>query len=303
MSFNFPPLPAAAETRLRRLAPWLLLALGLHAGLALWPRPQRPASRLARLTVADDTPRLLQLSRAQAAAAGGSTALATVPIGLLPPPPPLGVAWSRDEGGAAPAAGENPGGNRQAAAGSRSPGQSRRGAGAAPQAGSGPLPLPTGLPAQAATALAGALTLAGAPPAGAQPSEREALVALQRRQLWLAANQERWLQQLWQRGERPGGSSTGSGTGPGGSASGDEGEAAAAAPPELPDGVELRRLPGSLAPTDLAPLAGTDPHGTSLVGRRQLLLIWRHNGRLWLVRAGLLRSAPGGSAKATGSES
>lgn len=309
LSFNFPSLPPAAETQLRRLAPWLVLALGLHAALALWPRAPRPTSRLARLSVADDTPRLLQLSRAQAAT-GGASELATVPVGMLPPPPPLaagiaGLAGMPVPGGTAgpggsaakaaaePGGAAGPGGAGQGAPDSRGQGRARR---EMPRSGAALLPIPAGLPGQAAAALDGALLLAGGEPAGAGPTDREALVALQRRQIWLTASQERWLQQLWQRAERPSGTEEdpGAGARPGDDGGGERDTPPA--PPELPGGVELRWLSAPLPAAGLAPLGPGDPHGSSLVGRRQLLLIWRQNGRLWLLRAGLPRSGKAATA-------
>lgn len=241
MNFSFQSLGASPDSLPppgRRLLPFALVALILHGVVVAWPTPRRAPAAASRLPrPVDDTPELLRLHQT----ANPSPRLAGVPAGTLaladlPPPPPslLPKAAGPPPGGAVPA----------------------RPAAAVRQALPAP-PLPVRL-AELATALR---TLQRtAPPEALTASDRDTLVALQRRQWWLSSAQEPVLQRLWQRATpvEPPPESLG--------AAGRE--------------VELRRLPAGVPPE----LGAGDWHGHSLVGRETTLLLWRHDGLLWLLR-------------------
>lgn len=236
MNFNFPP-PSPIPER-QRLPALAALVLAAHGALALLPAPSRPmAGRPGRIPSPDDTPELLRLSRGPGAAAPRPAGL---PLGLLPPPPPPSLL---------------PG---TPAAATASP----RPAAAVATAGLTPPALPVRL-ADAVAALRS--QLAEAPTAALAAGDRDALVALQRRQWWLSAAQEPLAQQLWQRATPV--------------------ETAPTALGRLPESSELGRLPDA-APS---PLAAGDHHGRSLLGRETALLLWRQGGGVWLVRLPLGR--------------
>jgi hypothetical protein len=213
-----------------RLLPWALLALGVHAVLLLVPVSRQPGSGPAgRIALpADDTPELLRLSRA-------ATPLTTIPdlaiAGLPPPPPPSLMQGAADL-----------------------PATASRG----PEHTALPMPpLPRSL--EAATTAMGALVRLQ-PQAALIGPDRDALVALQRRQWWLSAAQEPRLATLWKRAAVV--------------------EPRPAALGKLPEGAELRRL----ADPSAAGLNQHDWHGHSLVGRQVALLLWREAGSLWLMK-------------------
>lgn len=241
MNSSSPPRLPAPEAALRRR--WLslaLLAVALHGIWIMLPPSRRaqpgPAGRLPVPT--DDTPELLRLSRAGDAPAG----LSGLPVGLPPPPPPPNLLpQAAAPLGAGPASGSSLG----------------------PAPG---LPLPAALPqpplplrlVEAAAQLRS--LLAQPPPAALSAADRDGLVALQRRQWWLAAAQTPLLQRLWQHG------------------------AAVPVPPAalagLPQAAELRRLPAGPLPG----LGDGDWHGHSLVAPEAALLLWRQAGSLWVLR-------------------
>jgi len=226
------------QRQLLTLALALLVAHG--AVLLLAPAQRRPgATGVERIpAVADDTPQLLRLSRATTAE---PARLATVPLGDLPPPPPSPLPIV---GATAPQARQA----RQAPL----PSPHTRGPG---------LPPPP-LPSRLADAVAGLRSLQRITPGQAlTAAERDLLVCLQRRQLWLASAQDAQAERLWQRA----------------TAVTDN------LPAELdglPEGAELRRLAADPPPE----LVAGDGHGQSLVGREATLLLWRQAGRLWLLR-------------------
>ena len=237
MNFSFPFRPVVSERpTLQRLLPLLLLAVGVNALLVLWSvqRPAAPARSGRVPAPADDTPELLRLSRAEESPAR----LSSVPFTALPPPPPALLPK-----------------------------------GSLAQAPVNPAPQPalpaTSLPPRLAEAAPALRALLRQLPAAALPgSDRDALVALQRRQWWLTAAQEPLAVALWQRA------------------------ALVPAPPEglgrLPEDAELRRLP----PGPVSGLGAGDWHGHSLVTRQAALLLWRQAEGLWLLRLPLPAPEP-----------
>lgn len=242
LNFSFPPRRHGHEPggRQRQLLTLALLLLAVHgAVLLLAPAHRRPGATGAERipAVADDTPQLLRLSRAT----GEPARLATVPLGDLPPPPPSPLPIV---GATAPQA-------RQARQAPR-PSPDARGPGLPPPA----------LPSRLADAVAGLRSLQRITPGQAlTAAERDLLVALQRRQVWLASAQDAQAERLWQRATA----------------------VTDSLPAELdglPEGADLRRLAADPPPE----LVAGDGHGQSLVGREATLLLWRQAGRLWLLR-------------------
>ena len=232
LNFSFPPPRPTAEPLqpwLRRLLPMALLAVAVHGLFLAMPAPRRSlvgaGGRVPQS--ADDTPELLRLSNTMAEPGR----LGPLTLGALPPPPsqlPLGLPAAAASGGLS----------------------TTRSALPAP-------PLPPHL-GDAASALQ--LLLRQVPGGALAAADRDAVIALQRRQWWLSAAQERVLQTLMQ-----------------------SGVAVEHAPEDfgsLPVGAELRRLPAAVVPV----LGTGDWHGHSLLGGQAALLLWRQAGSLWLLR-------------------
>jgi hypothetical protein len=254
LNYNFPSLSPAASTWLRRRLPLLLVILAVNLALALGPahRGGPGVNRNQRLALADDTPELLRLSRAQGlltvSPGGPGLGMTAAAIANLPPPPPANLPLVK--------------------AGSLPPfpadSQPQR-----PSATPAPVQLPPPrLPDRASVALEAIRQLVRpAAPTATNPDRalgRDELAAIQRRQWWLSGGQEPVLQQLWQAG-------------------------VSVSPPslqspsplaDLPAGVELRQLPAGAWER----LGLVDPHGHSLVGRSAAVLIWRQGNQFWALR-------------------
>jgi hypothetical protein len=261
---------------------WLLpvgIAVGAHAlwlsGSSLTVKPRPPAPRLP---VIDNTPELLRFSSGarQPVALAASLSTIDLPFGNslpLPPPPPPPL----EAGEATP--------RRSAAPVAPAPRNSAGSAGRSGLAWGVPLVASAGLPASAASALelvaqlhtkagapapaAAASTAASsdaaAPPTAAErPAKAEgqkaAGAALARRHLRLDANADRPYRLLWDTG------------------------APASNRPEslsdLPEGIELRRLPLAAAQA----MGLSQPHGVSVQSPTGLLLLWVQGDQLWLIR-------------------
>ncbi len=259
LNFNFPSLPPSLDPALaldlRRRLPLLLLILAGNLALALAPtdRGNPGVNRSQRLAITDDSPELLRLSRSQSLAAiSPSGYLANIPGGLatLPPPPtnlPLVKAGNSSE--MSSAKGPN-------SKGFGDPGKTDGSALLINLA-------PAGLPDRASVALEALRQLMGPAATGTDPDSalgRDQLAAIQRRQWWLSSGQEPALQQLWQAG------------------------ISVSQPPaplaDLPAAVELRRLPAGAT----GRLGLPEPHGHSLVGRNNAVLLWRLGGEVWALR-------------------
>lgn len=275
---------------------WLLpvgIAVGAHAlwlsGSSLTVKPRPPAPRLP---VIDNTPELLRFSSGarQPVALAASLSTIDLPFGNslpLPPPPPPPL----EAGEATP--------RRSAAPVAPAPRSTAGSAGRSGLAWGVPLAASAGLPASAASALelvaqlhskagaaaekstapnSAASTATGsdatAPPTAAdRPAKAEgqkaAGAALARRHLRLDANAERPYRLLW-----------------------DTGTPASNRPEslsDLPDSVELRRLPLAAAQA----MGLSQPHGVSVQSPTGLLLLWVQGDQLWLIRqpAGTTRTA------------
>ena len=300
LKFNFPPrllppesgrwLPSISGSRwLAAISAsrWLLplgIAVGAHAlwlsGSSVAERPRQPAPRLQ---VTDNTPELLRFSSGarQPMALAASLSTIELPFGnslpLPPPPPPPPPS---------PLESSAPQGRRPVAAVAAGP---RSSASSAASSGLtwGVVPaVATGLPATAATALElAALLNAGAertsagtaegtaevPAAAAErpakadafnkaDADKAASSALARRHLRLDANANRPYRLLW-----------------------DTGSAASSRPEslsDLPEGVEIRRLPLAAAQA----MGLSKPHGITVKSPTGLLLLWVQGDQLWLVR-------------------
>jgi hypothetical protein len=103
---------------------------------------------------------------------------------------------------------------------------------------------------------------------GSRPKQASAaMVAVQRRQWWLLAGQNKALQSLWEDGLEQ------------------------APPPvfgSMPEGVGVRQVAATATP---APLAFGALHGRSLLDGEELWLLWRQGTSLWILR-GALESSP-----------
>ncbi|MCP9883561.1 hypothetical protein KBY97_00270 [Synechococcus sp. ATX 2A4] len=286
LKFNFPPrhLPPESGRWLAAISAsrWLLplgIAVGAHAlwlsGSSVAERPRPPAPRLQ---VTDNTPELLRFSSGarQPMALAASLSTIELPFGnslpLPPPPPPPPLESSAPQGGRPVAA---------VAAGPRSAASSGVSSGPSSGLAWGVVPaVAPGLPATAATALELAAllnakaerTAAGTAegPAEVTPALAErpanahankaASSALARRHLRLDANTNRPYQLLW-----------------------DTGSAASSQPEslaDLPEGVEVRRLPLAAAQA----MGLSKPHGITVKSPTGLLLLWVQGDQLWLVR-------------------
>lgn len=270
---------------------WLLpvgIAVGAHAlwlsssNLTVRPRPPAP-----RLPVTDNTPELLRFSSGarQPVALAASLSTIDLPFGnslpLPPPPPPLEAGPTTPRRSATPVLPAS-----RTAAGSAGRGGLAWGV---PPAAS------AGLPASASSALelvaqlqskagaSAAPTAAGsnaaaadaaAPPAAAErpamdEGQRAASAALARRHLRLGANADHPYRLLWETGvmasNRP------------------------ESLTDLPQGVELRRLPLAAAQA----MGLSQPHAVSVHSPAGLLLLWVQGDQLWLIRqpAGPTRTA------------
>jgi len=255
LNFNFPSLPPALALDLPRRLPLLLVILAGNLALALAPtdRGNPRLNRSQRLAITDDSPELLRFSRSQSlASTPPSGYLANIPGGLttLPPPPtnlPLVKAGNLSEM-------------------SNAKGPNSKGFGDPGKTGGSALLInlaPPGLPDRASVALEALRQLVGSATTGTDPDSalgRDQLAAIQRRQWWLSSGQEPLLQQLWQAG------------------------IGVSQPPaplaDLPAAVEPRRLPAGLT----GRLGLPEPHGHSLVGRNNAVLLWRLGGEVWALR-------------------
>lgn len=235
-----------ADPRLRRWGPALIAALVCQWLLVVALPPAGPDSRRARRAAfIDDTPSLLRWSRTPAAASAVS--LQTIPLqGLatLPPPPPSTLPNGAVTSAPAPAPVPRPVG----APGSATRVVEHKGA---------------GLPGQSGDTFRLARQVAQA--SRLQPATA-AMVAVQRRQWWLLAEQNKALEALWESGQE---------------------QAPPAALGSLPEGVAVRQVAVSAA----APLAFEELHGRSLLDGDQLWLLWRQGAHLWILR-GSLESNP-----------
>jgi hypothetical protein len=255
LNFNFPSLPPALALDLRRRLPLLLLILAANLALALAPtdRGNPGVNRNQRLAITDDSPELLRFSRSQSLATVLPIPnLSNQPGGLatLPPPPtnlPLVKAGNMAE--------------------MPSPkGPNSKGFGDPGKTGGSALLMnlaPPGLPDRASVALEALRQLVRPATTGSDPDStlgRDQLAAIQRRQWWLSSGQEPALQQLWQAG------------------------ISVSQPPaslaDLPAAVEPRRLPAGLT----GRLGLPEPHGHSLVGHNNAVLLWRMGGEVWALR-------------------
>jgi hypothetical protein len=253
LNYNFPSLSPAAQKRLRRRLPPLLVILAVNLALALGPahRGGPGVNRNQRRALADDTPELLRLSRAQGLATvspgGPGLGMTAAAIANLPPPPPANLPLVK-AGNLPPFPAES---------------QPQR-----PSATPAPVQLPPPrLPDRASVALEAIRQLVRPASTATNPDRalgRDELAAIQRRQWWLSGGQEPVLQQLWQAG-------------------------VSVSPPslqspsplaDLPAGVELRQLPAGAWER----LGLVDPHGHSLVGRSAAVLIWRQGNQFWALR-------------------
>ena len=250
MNFNFPSLPPALALGIQRRLPLLLLILAGNLALALAPtdRGNPRVQRSQRLAITDDSPELLRFSRSQSLATGlpgGNLGNLSASLANLPPPPTnLPLVKA---------------GNLPAISSSQAPG------GPGKSGGSQLLInlTPPGLPDRASVALEALRQLVGPAATGTDPDSalgRDQLAAIQRRQWWLSSGQEPALQQLWQEG------------------------ISVSQPPaplaDLPAAVESRRLPAGVT----GRLGLPEPHGHSLVGRNNAVLLWRLGGEVWALR-------------------
>jgi hypothetical protein len=289
----------AAISTSRWLAPittsrWLLpvgIAVGAHAlwlsGSSLTAKPRPPAPRLP---VTDNTPELLRFSSGarQPVALAASLSTIDLPFGNslpLPPPPPLEPGQTTPRRSAAPAA---PAPRNVAGSAGRSGlawGVQLAASSGLPSSAASALELVAQLHSKAGAAAAkspapnsaastGAGSDAAAPPTAAErpakaESHKAAGAALARRHLRLDASADRPYRLLWDTGapasNRPEGLS------------------------DLPDGVELRRLPLAAAQA----MGLSQPHGVSVQSPTGLLLLWVQGDQLWLIRqpAGTTRTA------------